>query len=187
MDGSNYFTIPAVNQATEAIALTTTATGMFILSVAGFKRVRVRCSAFTSGTTVLYLRASQASNQVKSQLIPAGTWVTATGASGAAVTATLPAAGAGLFHYITEIQIVKFAVALLTAGATPVIVTTTNLTGSPAFSFAADAALQGTTEKQQFETTQPMKSTTANTATTIVCPATTNLIWRINCLYYIGC
>jgi hypothetical protein len=74
--------------------------------------------------------------------------ITATGAAAASVTATLPAPAAGLFHYITSIQIVKFATALLTAAAAPVVVTTTNLPGSLAFSFSAAASAQGTNEVQ---------------------------------------
>jgi hypothetical protein len=111
-------------------------------------------------------------------------WVTATGAAAAAATATLPAAGAGLFHYITSIQIVKFATALLTAGAAPVLVTTTNLPGSPVFSFSAAASAAGTDEVQTITPATPIKSSVANTATTIVGPATTATIWRINVTYY---
>jgi hypothetical protein len=110
--------------------------------------------------------------------------VTATGVAAAGVTLTLPAAGAGLFHYITEIQVVKFATALLTAAATPVLVTTTNLPGTPALSFSAAASAQGTNEVQQFQPTTPLKSSVANTATTIVCPATTATIWRVNVFYF---
>lgn len=108
--------------------------------------------------------------------------VTATGAAAAAVTLTLPAV-AGKFHYITEIQVVKFATALLTAGATPVLVTTTNLDGAPALSFTAAASAAGTSEVQQFEPALPIRSAVVNTATTIVCPATTATIWRVTVFY----
>lgn len=110
--------------------------------------------------------------------------VSTTGAAGAAVTATLPAAGAGLFHYITNIEIVCFAAALRVAAATPVVVTTTNIAGSLAYSFKANAMTQGDSEVQQKVFDLPLKSTTANTATTIVCPLTTSVIWRVNVHYY---
>jgi hypothetical protein len=109
--------------------------------------------------------------------------VTATGAAAAAVTLTLPAV-ASQFHYITEIQIVKFATALLTAAATPVLVTTTNFPAATVFSFSAAASAQGTNEVQQFQPSTPLRSAVVNTATTIVCPATTATIWRVNVWYW---
>lgn len=110
--------------------------------------------------------------------------VTATGAAAAAVTATLPAAGAGLFHFITSIQIQHMATAALTAAATPVLVTTTNLPGNPVFDFQANAAAEGVGENQIYIPSYPIQSSVANTATTIVCPATTGVIWRINVFYF---
>lgn len=107
-----------------------------------------------------------------------------TGASGAAVTVTLPASS-GQFHYIAAIEITKFAVATLTASATPTVVTTTNLPGSLAWTFDTAGAI-GTTV-QRFNTyEQPLKSSVVNTATTIVCPATTSVIWRVNVHYYLS-
>lgn len=117
------------------------------------------------------------------QLNPSALCVTGTAAAGTGVTVTLPAV-TNNNHYITAIQIVQFAAALLSAAATPTIVTTTNLPGTPAFSFDAGAQLQGTTVTQTIFPTTPIKSTTANTNTTIVAPATTNVIWRINVWYY---
>lgn len=49
------------------------------------------------------------------------------------------------------------------------------------------ASAQGTNEVlTQLFSGNPLKSTTANTATTIVCPATTGTIWRVNVTYYTG-
>lgn len=107
--------------------------------------------------------------------------VTAIGTSGAAVTATLPAV-VGKFHNITHISILAYSTAARTGNATPITVTTTNLSGSPAFTFATAAAI-GTTDIQKMEPDEPIRSLTANTATTIVCPATTGVIWRIVVLY----
>lgn len=120
------------------------------------------------------------------QTIPAALTGTATGAAAAAVTLTLAAPGAGLFHYISRLIIQRHTSAALTAAATPIIVTTTNLPGSRAFSFPADAAAQGVVAQEIMEPCIPLKSSAANTATTIVCPATTGVIWRVTADYYIG-
>lgn len=129
---------------------------------------------------------SMQGNGVSSPLGVTDTQVTAVGASaGAALTLTIPAGGTGLFQYITELNIYKFNAAALTAAATPVNVTTTNLS-SLVVPFPADAALQGTINKEQIKPRTPFKSNTANTATTIVCPVTTGVIWRVTALYYLG-
>lgn len=110
--------------------------------------------------------------------------VTAIGVAGAAVTLTLPAAGVGLTHYITFIRITKFAAALLTAGATPVVVTSTNLPGGVAWSFSAGAELAGSSVDLNASPTGPLVASAANTATTIVCPATPSIIWRVTVYYF---
>lgn len=107
--------------------------------------------------------------------------VTATGAAAAAVTLTLPAV-VGLFHNISYLSITAYTTVARTGSATPVIVTTTNLSGSPAFTFASAAAI-GTTDIKSFDFPQPVKSLVANTVTSIVCPATASIIWRINLFY----
>lgn len=108
--------------------------------------------------------------------------VTATGVSGAAVTCTLPAV-ASVFHYIQAIQITKYAVVALVGGATPTVVTTTNLPGNIAFTFATAQAI-GTTIDEDLIGIDALRSSVVNTATTIVCPATANVIWRVNIFYY---
>lgn len=110
--------------------------------------------------------------------------VTATAAAAAGVTLTLPAAGAGLFHYITSLEITLFAAAAGTAAATPVIVTSTNLPGSLAWSFEAKAAAVGERASIMVPLLVPLKVSAANTATTIVCPASASRIWRVNATYY---
>jgi hypothetical protein len=114
-------------------------------------------------------------------IAPATLWVTATAATGVAVTLTLPAVAAQ-FHYITSMEIEAYTTAARTGSATPILVTTTNLPGSPVFTFATAAAI-GTTDTKTFQFTGPIKSATVNTATTIVCPATTGIIWRVNVSY----
>lgn len=115
-------------------------------------------------------------------LLPANLSITATGAAAAAVTATLPAV-AGQFHYITGIEIEAYSTVARTGSATPVLVTSTNLPGNNVFTFASAAAI-GTSDTKLLTVSNPYKSSVVNTATTIVCPATTSVIWRINIYYF---
>jgi hypothetical protein len=120
--------------------------------------------------------------QIGSRLDANALAVTATGASAAAVTATLPLV-TGQFHYITLLEIRMYAAAALTGAATPVVVTSTNLPGANAWTFTTAAAI-GTAEAQVYAFPTPVKSSVVATATTIVAPGTTGVIWRINVYYY---
>lgn len=118
---------------------------------------------------------------------PTTTATSATGVAAAAVTLTIAAAPAGLFLYVTELEIVKFATALLTAAATPVLCTTTGITGTPTISFSAGAELAGSAVRYDYGFGgRPLKGSAAATAITIVCPATTAIIWRINGFSFVG-
>jgi hypothetical protein len=110
--------------------------------------------------------------------------VTATGAANAGVTVTLPAS-ANNFHYIDMIEIVKYATATIVGGTVPAIVTTTNMPGSIAFTFDSAQAI-GTCVVRTHILTSPLSSSVLATDTTIVCPATTNIIWRANIYYYVA-
>ena len=112
--------------------------------------------------------------------------VTGTAAAGAALTLTMPSPGAGLRAYLTYLRIGRFAAAALTAGAAPVVVTTTNLPGSVAFSIPADASPAGELFAYQEDFAYPIAASAMATATTIVCPATTGVIWRATAGYYIA-
>lgn len=109
--------------------------------------------------------------------------ITATAATGVAVTATLPAVAAQ-FHYISFIEVVKYFTAANAASATPLVVTTTNIPGSLAFTLGQPLGTIGTTDRMIHAPNSPIHSSTVNTATTIVCPATTGIIWRINVYYF---
>ena len=112
--------------------------------------------------------------------------VTATGAAGAAVTATLPAV-AGLRHYVDYIQVVRSATVALTATATPILVTTTNLPGTPALTFGADAGGVGVDKILELDFGDAgLAASAINTATTVVCPGYTGVIWRVNIAYQLG-
>lgn len=115
---------------------------------------------------------------------PANLSVTATAATGVAVTATLPAVAAD-FHYITMIEIIKYATAAIAGSATPVLVTTTNFPTANVFTFGTAQAV-GATLSYVYAPALPIRSAVVNTATTIVCPATPSVIWRVNVYYYAG-
>lgn len=109
--------------------------------------------------------------------------VTATGAAGAGVTVTLPLVSSH-YHYLVSFEITKFYAVLGVAAATPVVVTTTNLPGSPAFSFDQSAALLGTATTKAYAPTYPIRSSAVGTATTIVCPVQAQTIWRVVAWYF---
>lgn len=111
--------------------------------------------------------------------------VTNTAATGVACTLTLPAPGASLFQYITNIDIELYATAARTGGATPVIVTSTNIPGTPSWNFPTAQAI-GTIDRQKIQLERPLKASAANTAVTIVAPIATTGLWRITAYYYTG-
>lgn len=185
LDGTNWISVPVkiINLGgTWTLTVTNTSGTYFQAKVGPFRFFRVRCTAWTSGTANVLIVAENGLSDVIARPKASDLSVTNTGVSGAAVTLTLPAVG-GLFHFIDRIIIQRFAVAALTAGATPVLGTTTNLPGSRVFSFPADAALQGTIATEVFEPARPHRSSTAGIATTIVLPATTSVIWRVTADY----
>lgn len=113
--------------------------------------------------------------------------VTATAAVNTASTATLPAAGAGLFHYITSIQLVKLYSVIGVAAGAGVIVTSTNLPGNPAWTTEQLASAAGSVVKViDYQATTPLKCLVANTNTTLVAPVQLQTIWRWNVSYFTG-
>lgn len=158
------------------------------VACAQLKKVRVRLSAFTAGSASIVINADdkQALSPYVRDQRTATLLVTATAASGVLATASLPAV-AGLRHYIDFVQVSKFAAAALTAAATPVLVTTTNIPGAPILNFSAGAEAQGSEFMKEMDFgSQGMSATAIGTATTVVCPATTGVIWRVNVAYRLG-
>lgn len=190
VDGTNWTLIPVrpINVASVAYvaAITGTVAGTWVGECAGFNKVRARVTAYTSGSATTVLVSSTAILPPQMQQMVTPFTVTNTGAAAAAVTLTLPAAGAGLRHYITYLSVNRFATALLTAGATPVLVTTTNIPTSLVLSFPADAAAAGTLFPWREDFAYALAVTAQNTATTVVCPATTGVIWRVTAGYYVA-
>lgn len=190
VDGVNYTLIPVrpINVASVqyVAAVTGTTAGTWVGKCAPFRFIRARVTAYTSGSATATLAADTTALDDTLQAMVSPLIVTSVGASAAAVTLTLPAPGAGLRQYLTYLSINRFATAVLTAAAAPVTVTTTNLPGSLAFSFAADAAALGTLDRWREDFAFPIASSALNTATTIVCPATTGVIWRVTAGYYVA-
>jgi hypothetical protein len=188
LDGVNWtlLAIRPVAQALTQMQANVTAAGAWAAALnAPYRKVRARMTAYTSGLATATIVAST-SELDPSYLSIAPLMVTAVGLAGAAQTLTIPAPTAGLRIYVSYVEIIRFAAAVLTAAATPVTVTTTNLPGSVAFTMPADAAALGTAFVLREDFAWPVASTSAGTATTIICPATTGVIWRITAGYYLA-
>jgi hypothetical protein len=115
--------------------------------------------------------------------------ITVVGGANAIATATLPAPGAGLFHYITHISIRRVATAALAGGAI-LQATTTNLGGRSWRTgnvMSITVAQPDPTVLLDQEFVHPLKSDVANTVSTIVCPAAGAAVsWQIVVDYYVG-
>jgi len=190
VDGVNWLAIPMrpFNVASTAyvVAITGAVAGTWFGECAGFNFLRARVTAYTSGLAAATLASSISCMTPQLQQTITPLLVTAVGAAGAAVTLTMPSPGAGLRQYLTYLSINRFASAALTPAAAPVTVTTTNLPGALAFSFAAEAAAQGTLDRWREDFAYSLASSAQATATTIVCPATTGVIWRATAGYYVA-
>jgi hypothetical protein len=198
IDGVNYFARPGfafaqligatllAEQYVPSIIIATTATGQYVVGVTGLRRVRIRVSAYTSGNVTVAARATPSDFVIYGRPVPATLHVTATAAANTAATATLPAAGVGLFHYITHISLMRNATAALVGSAT-LIHTSTNLPGTPAWSVGNAMAAGGTQVDLDYAPASPLKSLVANTATTIVMAAGgAAVLNRVNVSYYVG-
>ena len=174
-----------------------------LLLDSGVTHVRARVSSFTSGAAIAVIYATSASAQqllsyglnsalgiapIRTDSIgnlmsaPSTLCVTGTATSGTGVTITLPNV-AGQFHYITAIEITKYFTAANAASATPLVITTTNLPGSLAYSFGQPLGTVGTTDVRFQSFSSPIKSSVVNTTSTIVCPGTVGIIWRATAWY----
>lgn len=189
VDGTNWNAIPMrpYNQAGVLYLLSPAAAtaGLWMGRCSAFRTIRARmATGATVGGATVTLAASSAAldNALQDRITPSRG--TNTGAAGAAVTLTLTSPGAGLRHYITSLKVQRFAAALLVAGATPVLVTTTNIPGTLVLSIPADAAAAGSMYTETVDCTFPIATVAQGTNTTIVAPVTTNVIWRISAGFY---
>ncbi len=190
VDGTNYVNVPTINLITNAFVSLFAGAGavpgtLFVCTATGYRRLRVRVSVYTSGNITITQRGAAADYCIKTTFMPVTT-VTNTGAANAAVTLTIPAPAAGLFNYITSIEITRNATAAL-AGTATLVITTTNIPGALAWSVGNAMNAGGTQQDVRMNYTQPIKSTTAATATTIVAPIPgAAVLWRLNATYYVG-
>lgn len=201
-DGVNYYAIPVfafgpgsvngtIPQPCQPIiseASTLAIQRILCANVGGLRKIRVRFSAWTSGSATVTINTDDCesiSPYLRNQKA-ASLHVTNTAAVSTAVTATLPAV-AGLRHYIDRISVVRSATAALTPSATPVLVTTTNLPGLPVITFGSDAGGIGIDKEQVLDFGGAgLAASAVNTATTVVCPVYTGVIWRVNVSYRLG-
>ena len=107
-------------------------------------------------------------------------------AANTGATLTLPAAGAGQFHYVIAIHVMRAASAALTGNAL-LAITTTNLPGPPVWAVGNAMAAGGTSTDMTLMPGEPIKSLVANTATTVVLPAPGAAVsWRAQVFYRTG-
>lgn len=198
IDGSNYIALPAwaITQALAAVLTSgqfvpsviplTTISAQYIVDVVGFRRFRVRMSAYVSGNIAIAMRGTSTDFMAYSRLVPSNLMITATAAANTAAVATLPAAGVGMFHYITSITIMRSATAALVGTAT-LIHTSTNLPGNPAWSVGNAMVAGGSQLDVNFSPTTPLRSSVANTNTTVTAVAAgAAVLGRVNVSYYVG-
>ena len=189
IDGVNFFALPAFDLQASAyvasVVITTTLAKQYLVEAEGFKRMRVRVSAYTSGNITIAGRGTIADVIINTEEIPSIA-ASVLGVVATAATLTIAAPGAGLRHYITGIEITRAGAAAL-AGTAALAVTTTNLPGSLAWSMGNAVAAGGTQIDVAHEFVHPLQSVAQNTATTIVAPAPgAGVLWRINAYYYLA-
>ena len=185
IDGINYGNCPIFNPQAEQFVNGIAASGQFVGHLpSGTKQVRTLMTAYTSGLARVSMRGSFGTNFLFSKPIPTTLTAQATAAIGVGATLTIPLV-TSLFHYITKIRITKYVGATLTPTATPVIVTTTNITTTPSFDFKTLGS-QGDIEMVDIDFATPLKSSGAGANTTFVAPALAGAIWRLTAFYYVG-
>ena len=193
IDGVNYIIVPMRPVGLASISYVGILTypaggGMWFASVAGFRFVRLRSVTYTSGLIDVTMVAHNGILDQSLMGMVTSNSGTNTGAAAAAVTLTLAAPGAGLRHYLTYITInrINGTAAALAGAAGPTNVTTTNLPGSPIWGMPNDALPAGATTPYREDFNYPLAASALNTATTIVAPATTGVIWRLSAGFYVA-
>lgn len=207
VDGTNYFAVPARPMPGSTITaaaiseglivsqvVTAAAAAAYAISATGYRRVRCRVSAFTSGSAVVTGRATSADYAIIAQPQPALLNVSIAPAANTGGTITIPSV-AGMFHYLTSFQCtVAMNPATAQTGAAPVFITTTNLPGTPAWAIpicgnaaASTGGLGAASLVISQSWANPLKSSVAGTNTTIVLPAPgAACTLRANAQYYLG-
>lgn len=188
LDGVVYYQLPTWSIGAEVIAAATFAAGVSSLISApcqGFRRVRCRVSSYTSGDVVVTGRASFASRVQYVRHYPVKSQTSNVGFNNAN-TLTIAAPGAGLFHYITHIHLIKrYGVAGVAAGA-GITITTTNLNGRAWYTEQLGSPAGTTVSVVDEAHVCPIKSDMANTPTTFVAPVQAETAWSWNVAYFVG-
>lgn len=201
IDGVNYFPILAmpsyavggtVPSYAQPVALelyaATVSQRCYQLRTSQLSKVRVRASTYTSGLVDVVIRSDSTGPLFRNfdGITPTTLCVSSTATVGLALTATLPAV-AGLRHYVNRIEVTRSATAALAAAATPVVITSTNLPGPMALTLGQDAGGIGVDRLLSLDFGESgLAATAVGTATTIVAPAYTGVIWRTNVFYRLG-
>jgi hypothetical protein len=198
IDGTNYYALPAwtvqavigasvfAEQYVASAVILTTATALYTVGVSGFKKVRAKVSAYTSGAVVVAARASIADLIIYGKPIPSELSVQIDGGANATTTITLPAAGVGLFHYITSLSWHRHSTAAL-VGTGAFNITTTNLPGTMKWRVGNAIAVGEHKRDVELTPATPVKSLVANTNTTIVAAAAGAAVLTTGlCTYYVG-
>ena len=167
----------------EDTAHTTGDTGVFVLGVVN----DLDADTVTANTEYVALATDRA-GRVKTRH---GTQQIATiiSTANAIVTLTLPAAGVGLFHYVTGVEIVNVnpTATAIAGSAVALSYTTTNIPGAPAWTEGNALAAGVSKVVERIVYAGGIKTTTANTATTFVAPAIgAGAVCRITVTYYIA-
>jgi hypothetical protein len=140
-------------------------------------------TAYTSGQATFTLRLTPIEHPLLGATRAADNHLRLQTAAGAL---TLPAV-TGLFHNITRLEIkAHITVATVATAATGITdITTTNL-GSLAWDLAYETLAVGRAELIIIQPCAPMRSVLAGTATTIVLPAVTGILYDAKANYYLS-
>lgn len=144
-----------------------------LLSIFAVLALSVTAALAQSATTV-----QQSASDLRS--------ATAIGTSATSAATITVTPGAGLYVYVTSVDIQNCAGASAVTAAAVTTITTTNLTGSPAYTVGSGVAA-GLCQPTQILAYGPagLKSTTPGTAVTYVLPTfATNQTVRVNVAYY---
>jgi hypothetical protein len=186
IDGVNWLLIPIlpIAAASRAYQANAFAAGAYEGRCGSFAKIRARMSSAGNATVVLVANLAALDDTYRNiaSLVAAPT----PSSVGTALTVTIANPGSSLRHYITKIRIDRFATALLTASATPIAVTTTNLPSAVSFSLPQDAAAQGTILTLAEDYGHPLAASAQSVSTTLTLPATSLVIWRATVYYFLG-
>jgi hypothetical protein len=196
-NGADWFTVPLTlkdpNQLKTLISsIPTAAVGAWEGDISGYSVVRLRNtsgSAPTGNPTIVMI----GSNAPLSRTVVRDATFrcpTTTAVVGALTALTLAAPGVGLRHYITKIQVdrINGTAAALTPSTAVLNITTSNIPDALAFSVPQDALAPGamSTPVDKDFGARPLAASSQNSNTTITCPATPGIIWRVTAYYFVA-